>query len=194
VGAGLSLPAVRAISPNALMSVFGQNFAPPGTLKQIGAADLLNGNLPTNLIDVCVLVDNVAAPLFAITDTQVNFQAPVLPSAGTVSVQVATRCGTGNQVLSNAITISVQNTTPEFFYFKQSADGRNPIAAVNALSGTYIGAPGLLPGATFAPAKPGDVLTLFLTGLGATSPAFAPGILPDRAVRWSAPCKCKSAR
>jgi uncharacterized protein (TIGR03437 family) len=156
VGAGLSLPAVRAISPNALMSVFGRNFAPAGTLTQVGPADLVNGKLPTNLMDVCVLVDNIAAPLLAITESQVNFQAPVLPAAGTVSVQVATGCGTGTQVLSNAISISVQTTTPEFFYFKHSEDGRNPIAAVNAVSGTYIGAPGLLPGATLVPAKPGE--------------------------------------
>ena len=31
------------------------------------------------------------------------------------------------------------------------------------------------------PAKPRDVLTLFLTGVGATSPAFAPGVLPNKA-------------
>jgi uncharacterized protein (TIGR03437 family) len=45
----------------------------------------------------------------------------------------------------------------------------------------YVGTPGLLPGATFVPASAGDVLTLYLTGLGLTNPAFAPGVLPDRA-------------
>ena len=60
-------------------------------------------------------------------------------------------------------------------------DGRNPIAASNATTPGLVGRPGLLPGAVFAPARPGDVVTLFMTGLGATDPAFQPGELPDRA-------------
>jgi uncharacterized protein (TIGR03437 family) len=39
----------------------------------------------------------------------------------------------------------------------------------------------LLTGGTFAPAKPGDVLTLYATGLGLTNPGFAAGQLPGTA-------------
>jgi uncharacterized protein (TIGR03437 family) len=39
----------------------------------------------------------------------------------------------------------------------------------------------LLTGGTFAPAKPGDVLTLYATGLGLTNPSFAAGQLPSGA-------------
>jgi len=37
----------------------------------------------------------------------------------------------------------------------------------------------LISGANFAPAKPGDVLTLYATGFGLTTPAFEAGQLPD---------------
>jgi uncharacterized protein (TIGR03437 family) len=50
-----------------------------------------------------------------------------------------------------------------------------------------VGAPGLIPGGNFAPAKPGDVVTLFLNGLGATSPSFAAGELPSGAGSTVAP-------
>lgn len=62
---------------------------------------------------------------------------------------MATGCGTGNQVVTNAEPITFQATAPEFFYCKHSLDGKNPIAVVNAVSGAYIGAPGLLAGAHF---------------------------------------------
>ena len=80
MGAGLSVPAVKAISPNGIISVFGQNFAPAGTLHQVGKGELVNGELPTNVMNICVLVGTTPAPIFALTDTQVNFQAPTLPT------------------------------------------------------------------------------------------------------------------
>ena len=178
VGAGLSTPAVRALSPNAIASVFGDGFAPPGTLKVVGASDLVNGRLPTNVNGVCVYVNNVPAPLFFVIPNQVNFQVPQLPAAGNVGVQVATSCGTASEVRTFSEPIASTAAAPEFFYFKQSPDGRNPIAALNAVNGNFIGPAGLIAGVNFVPALPGDVLTLFLTGGGNTAPPFMPGELP----------------
>ena len=45
----------------------------------------------------------------------------------------------------------------------------------------------MISGATFTPAKPGDYLTLFATGFGATNPAFAPGVLPSGVAKVTAP-------
>ena len=75
----------------------------------------------------------------------------------------------------------MQAAPPEFFSFVLNPDGRNPIAAINATTPGLVGRPALLPGAVFAPARPGDVVALFMTGLGATNPAFQSGELPDRA-------------
>lgn len=183
VGAGLSVPAVKALSSNGIASVFGSNFAVSGTARTVGAADLFNGQLPTKLAGACVLVGGTPAPIFYVQPNQINFQAPQLPASGTVQVQVATACGAAAELRSNAVTVSVQPATPEFFYFVQTASGNNPIAAQDALSGANIGLPGLLPGATFTPAKPNEILTLYATGLGATNPSFAAGQLPTQAAQ-----------
>ena len=66
---------------------------------------------------------------------QVNFQAPQLTGSST-TVQVVTGCGAANEARSAAITVAVQPPSPEFFYFVQNANGRNPIAAVNATTGS----------------------------------------------------------
>jgi len=176
VGAGLSTPLVRTLSPNAIASVFGDSFAPVGTAKTVGPSDLVTGRLPTNVNGVCVFVNNVAAPLFFLGAAQINFQAPALPASGAAGVQVATSCGTPNETRSFAEPVAVAAVTPEFFYFKQNVNGNNPIAAVNAVTGAFIGSPDL--GGSFTPTLPGDILTLFLTGGGLTNPAFNPGELP----------------
>jgi uncharacterized protein (TIGR03437 family) len=184
VGAGLSTPLVRSLSPNGILTVFGSNFAAAGTLKAVGVDDLVNGKVPTKLAGICVLVGETPAPVFAVTPTQINFQAPQVPSSsGATSVQVVTGCGAANEFRSNAENISVQPAAPEFFYFVQNQGGKNPIAAVNLSTGTYVGQAGLIPNVTFAPAKPGDILTLYGTGFGATSPSYASGELPGDAAQ-----------
>ncbi|HEV8147920.1 MAG TPA: FG-GAP-like repeat-containing protein [Bryobacteraceae bacterium] len=178
VGAGLSAGGVHTLSPNGIASVFGDSFAAAGTLKIVRAADFLNGRVPTLAGGVCVFVNNVAAPIFLVTPTQVNFQVPQIPSSGTAQVQVATACGTGNEIRTLSEPVAVAPTAPEFFYFTQAADGKNQIAAVNGVNGNYIGTRGLIAGLNFFPALEGDIILLFFTGGGTTNPAFAPGELP----------------
>jgi uncharacterized protein (TIGR03437 family) len=142
---------------------------------------LLNGSISTELNGVCVLVGSTKAPILAVTPAQVNFQAPQGLTPGTVSVQVVTGCGSANEKRSDPQTVTARSASPEFFYFAQATSGQNPIAAVNASTGVFVGTPGLLAGGAFAPAKPGDVLTLYATGLGLTNPSFAAGQLPSAA-------------
>jgi len=177
VGAGLSVPPVLTLAPNSIVSIFGTHFSPSGTSRNVGPADLVNGKIPTNLAGVCAMFGDQRAPIFAVYPGQLNVQVPRIP-AGATAVQVITECDTPQAQTSNSVASVVQAAAPEFFYFLQSAGGHNPIAAVNAVTGSYVGAAGLLPGTSFAPAKPGDILTLFGTGFGATSPDFGPGELP----------------
>jgi uncharacterized protein (TIGR03437 family) len=181
--AGLSNPAVKVLSPNAIVTIFGTNFAPAGTAKQAG---LVNGQLPTNLAGVCVEFGTVAAPIFGVYPTQINVQVPSV-APGNVPVQVITDCNTPQAVASPPVSVPAQDTAPEFFYFATTSSGANPIAAINAVTGGYVGAAGLISGATFTPAKPGEYLTLFATGFGATNPAFAPGVLPSGTAPVTAP-------
>jgi uncharacterized protein (TIGR03437 family) len=185
VGAGNSVPAVKAISPNGLATLYGSGFAPAGTSNAQWAANLVHGNVSTEMDGVCVLVGSTRAPITYLSPGQINFQTPqgILP--GTVSVSVATACGTPSQVQSTPQTVPSQAASPEFFYFLATASGQNPIAAENALTGVFVGAPGLIPGVTFTPAKPGDLVALYATGLGLTTPPFAAGVLPSAAA-WAA--------
>jgi uncharacterized protein (TIGR03437 family) len=176
-GAGLSAPAQRGVAVNGIASVFGKNFAPAGTAARVGAADLVNGRVPSHLAGVCVQVGTVRAPVFAVYPTQVNFQVPPA-GAGPREVQVIASCGTSTEVRSNAETITIQTAAPEFFYFKNNPDGRNPIAAVNAVTGAFLAAADLFPSGGFVPAKPDDIVSLFGTSFGGTNPSIAPGEFP----------------
>ena len=159
--------------------VSGSSFAPDGTDIRVSPADLVNGRMPMNIGGVCVLVNSAPAPMLALTPNQISFPVPQTPVPGTLFVQVATGCGTEAEMRSNTETVAVQSASPEFFYFVRAAAGQNPIVA-RAEAGALVGTPGLLPDATFAPAKPGDVITLYATGLGVTSPSFAAGELPSQ--------------
>jgi uncharacterized protein (TIGR03437 family) len=108
-------------------------------------------------------------------------------AAGNSTLFVTTNCDTPQAETSNAVVVTIQAAAPEFFYFVHNGSGHNPIAAINAVTGAFVGAADLSAEVSFAPAKPGDILTLFGTGLGATDPAFGPGELPSGAAHVTAP-------
>ncbi len=177
LGAGLSTPAQRTVAVNGIASVFGSNFAPPGTAVQVGDGDLVNGKVPTTLAGACVTVGGVKAPIFLVYPGQINFQIPTV-TAGPAAVQVTSSCGLANELKSNTDSITVQASAPEFFYLKPNTGGRNPIAARDAVSGAVIGAADLFPGGGTAPAQPGEYVALYATSFGATNPAINPGDIP----------------
>ena len=181
VGAGLSQPSVIHVSPNGLITLFGQNFAPGATSRAVTTADLENGQLPVNLACTCVTVDHRLAPMLYVSPTGINVQAPSLSPDADLSLQVVANCGAPNEKMSAPQTVPAQETAPEFFFFKQNAGGTNPVAATDAVSGALIGSSGLLPGATFTPARPGEYVALYATGLGLTDPALAAGAIANQA-------------
>ena len=177
-GAALSVPAVRALSTGGIASVFGKNFGAATTFQNVAQDDLLNGRVSVNFRSVCVDVAGVRAPVFGVSDGQVNFQVPVVGSGGTAAVRVIAACGTPTEVASDALSVATQAATPEFFYFAHNPDGHNPVAATDSITGVAIAAADLFPGSGFAPAHPKQFVTIYATGFGATSPSFAPGEFP----------------
>jgi len=185
VSAGLSTPVVRTVAPNSILSVFGENFASAGTARLVGSADLVNGRLPENLGGVCVEIGGQRARIFHLFPTQINIQAPTLTGTGPRAVQVVLNCGATGETKSNTEMVPAQAVAPEFFFFVRNTDGRNPIAAIDAATGALIGTPRLAdrfpdPKPRFVAARPNQVITFFLTGLGRTDPPFEAGVLPDR--------------
>jgi uncharacterized protein (TIGR03437 family) len=180
-GIGASLPAVTTISPGALFSIYGQDFVAANAGRRVNPNELVNGVLPTNLLGVCVSVGGKSAPLLDVYPNQVNAVAPAVTPATQAAVVVTTGCDTPNAVQSVPQFVQVTPASPEFLYFVQNANGQNPVAAVNSLNGAYVGPASL--GAGFAPAHPGDVITVFGSGFGPTNPEVAPGAVASGAAQ-----------
>jgi uncharacterized protein (TIGR03437 family) len=117
-------------------------------------------------------------PVF-VSPNQINFQVPAVTLDALVNVRVIANCG-ASEVRSAPVAIHTAAASPELLYWVKNADGKNPIVAVNAVTGVYAGAADLIPGLTFVPAKPGDILTIYGVAFGPTNPAFAPGTAPDK--------------
>jgi uncharacterized protein (TIGR03437 family) len=178
-GAGGSVPAVTSISPGGFASLYGINFAPAGTSRSVLGSDLVNGILPTNLAGVCVQVDGLPAFLTYVSPAQVNIQVPAVHTGTNVTVQMTTGCGSASPLAGPSISVPSSSATPEFLFWTKTATGANPVIAVNAVTGAYVGAAGLIPGLTFVPAKPGDYLTIYGISFGAANPVVAPGAAPS---------------
>ena len=185
VGAGFSTPAVTSISPNGLFTIFGTKLA--STTAGLTQAEIVDNQLPTNLGGTCVESGTAKWGLFFVSPGQVNVLAGQLPGAGTAGLTVVTNCGTASEVSSPAFNVPVAPATPEFLYFLENSNGQNPVAAIDANTGAYIGTPGLISGANFTPAKAGQVLTAFGVGWGATTSSAPIGTIATAAENLTSP-------
>lgn len=154
------------IVAGAWTTLFGSNLA--AALKTWDGLIDAQGNFPTAIDGVRVTIDGLPAFINFISANQINVQAPALTRTGMVPVVVTTPGGTSETVMANVVRES-----PGLFLFTQSPV-RYP-AAVRATDGRFIAPAGLFPGLTTEPAKPGDIVLLFGTGFGPTTPAVTSG-------------------
>ena len=147
VGAGGSFSADRGGGARRTsVSLYGANFIAAGTHHDLSAADLVNGKVPTTLAGVCVSFGGSQGAMLNVYPGQINVQVPSLPP-GPIAVQVITNCGKSNAVASNFAGVMNQTASPEFFSFlPDPVAGKNPVAAINAMTFVRIGSPGLSPG------------------------------------------------
>ena len=123
-----------------------------------GSGDFPDSNaLPTNLNGVEVWVNGAPVPVYFISPTQVNAQAPANVS-GTMTVQVF-RLGLG----SNTLTAQVAQIQPSLYYY--TVNSKNYAAALFQ-DYSLMGDPAVVPGTHKA--KPGDIIQLYAAGLGPT--------------------------
>jgi uncharacterized protein (TIGR03437 family) len=95
-----------------------------------------------------------------VSPTQVNFLMPSNAGVGATTVQVKNLAGT-----SAPVTITVAAGAPQLF----TSDGKSAL-------GAHAG--GALLGKGSLAAAPGETISLYGTGLGATTPAQIPGVVP----------------
>lgn len=168
-------PAVREGAPNAIASVFGTEFAPAGTGVRNPLLDD-NDRIAAVLAETCVEVGGRRAPLFAVFPTQINFQIPDQAGLGPETVNVIRGCGTANERRSMDESFTINAAAPAFFLFNTV---RQAVAAIHDDNVSRVGPADLIPGAT-TPARPGEWLTIYGTGFGATNPTTATGEIPGR--------------
>ncbi len=173
-------PIVSNISPNAIISVFGQAFAPEGTQTLNPVLDV-TGKIAANLADTCLEIGGRRSPLYVVLPNQINAQAPHDLTAGRTTVAVVRGCGTGSERRGPAATVETAAVSPAFFNFPFDRDGRNPIVALQGGGSNLIGPPGLIPGVAFTPAEPGEIIGLFGTGFGETVLQLEAGRIPGAA-------------
>jgi uncharacterized protein (TIGR03437 family) len=144
----------------------GGSIIAPGGLASVYGSDLALGDasasalpLPSSLDGVTVSVGGWAARLLFVSRNQLNFQVPSATASGERQVHIQTSGG------SQSIPATVRPVAPAIF-------------VAGHPSGTLVG--------PNAPAVPGTMVTLFLTGLGATvvpvSDGSAPGPVPVQVI------------
>ncbi len=161
---------VSSIGPGALISLFGTNFQAGTQALPVAGGDLVNNAFPKQFSCMAVEVDGKRVPITYASGTQINAQAPFTLAPGPVSARVILNPDLVNQVTSDAATVTVQTLSPALFAF-----GPGWAAATSTSGPTYIADPAVVPGGVSA--KPGDVVTLWATGLGATTPASTEGAI-----------------
>jgi uncharacterized protein (TIGR03437 family) len=140
------------VAPGMLIAVFGDSMA-----SKVSSA--AGTPLPTALDGTSVEVNGQAIPLFFVSPKQINAQMP-FGISGQVQVRVRTAVA-----LSTPATVTVAASAPRLF--TKTMDGKGePILVHNA---------DWSPVSATSPARPGEYLILFLTGLGAVSPAIPAG-------------------
>lgn len=152
--------------PCGLAIIKGTGLA-PGITGTVSGSSLI-GPLPTSLAGVTVTIAGYSAPILSVSNVngqeQVNIQTPceVPFSPASVTVQVSG----GTTTVPNVPVFSVQ---PGIFEYFPSANQNQAVAL--RPDGSYV--------TPSNPARRGETITLFLTGLGQTTPALGtnrPGI------------------
>lgn len=142
------------IVPGSIQSLYGTALAPTTV-----AADV--PPLPNTLGDVTLELNGIPAPLFFVSPTQINFQAP-WDLGGFSSATLTVLNGT---LKSSPMQVSVAIAAPSLF----AADGSGAGQGVILISGPEVlAAPaGAFPGSR--PALHGETLEIYCTGLGPVS-------------------------
>ena len=141
------------VAPGAWISIYGTNLATAAVTA--GASDMTSGYLPTALGGTNVYIDGKPAYVYYVSPTQVNVVAPSDSNTGSVTVSVTNSSG------SASATATLQAVLPGLFV------ASNHVLAVRVSDSKVIDASGTV--------KPGDVLEIFGTGLGATASTVDPG-------------------
>jgi len=150
--------ATGPLAPNTIASLYGQNLS--WTTRAVSADDLRQGSLPTMLTGtgVWVLINNVPAPLYFVSPTQINLLIPGNLVPGTAYLQIVRDGRAGPKV-----RLRLREAAPALYLLDEAtAIAVRPDGSVATADN---------------PARPGEIVVLYGTGFGPTRPDFPPGAL-----------------
>jgi len=152
-----------SVAPGTIVAVFGSNLTdgtscvPPSCNPEFEA-----GKLKTTMSGAQITVNGLAVPIFYATPVQLGIQIPTDLPGTSASIRVTV----GGQT-SAPRDISIDPFAPGIFTASQDGKG----------SGTITHSDGSLVNAG-NPARPGEVVIIYATGLGQVTPAVPTGALP----------------
>jgi uncharacterized protein (TIGR03437 family) len=145
---------------NTFLTIYGQNLA--YVTKAISADDIHAGMLPAALqgTGVTVLINQIPADMYYVSPNQVNVLIPSSLRPGPVTIQLENYGAAGPP-----ISVPLGNAAPALFQLDATTviatHGNGPLVTQDS------------------PAKPGEVVVLYATGLGVTSPPAVPNQIPQ---------------
>jgi uncharacterized protein (TIGR03437 family) len=162
----------QAVTLGSFVAIFGSGFGSGGVAS--------SAPWPTSLGGTSVTMNGIPAPLYAVTDGQINAQVPfeALPSGQTSgSVNIIVQRGTQSSAVKS---FQVAAFAPGVFAIAGNGQGlANAISPDGALAGTS----GSVPGYAAHPAVPGGTIIVLATGLGATDSPIKSGNASSDALR-----------
>jgi uncharacterized protein (TIGR03437 family) len=160
------------VSPGEIIAIFGSGMGPSSVLQATPVCNPAPCVFPTSLGTPPVLVEFeltptiwTPAPLVFVFANQIN---AVVPFAATSGSTVAMRV-TYNALVSDPVTLAVEDAEPGLFTTDSSGRGQGAILNFHAATNSY----SLNSGNN--PALKGSTVVMFLTGGGALNPAASDG-------------------
>ncbi len=152
VNAASSAPFIAGLAPGELITLYGSGLAASTVVAQALP-------FPTTLGDVQVSINGRPAPIYYVSPTQISVIVPYETEISFAAVQV-----TNNGAKSNTVTVYMNDAAPGIFSVPPGGLG---YAAALHPDYSVVSAAN--------PAKKGETIQVFLTGLGTVSPAAAAG-------------------
>lgn len=145
-------PTGTPIAPGQFITIFGENLGPENPLVSVAP-------FPNILGGVSVTIQGRAAPIYFVSRNQMSALVPFATSG--VQAEIVVR--NGNQE-SNRVTVPVARTAPGVYSLTQN--GLGPGAVLRSDFSVLT---------SMNPARRGDTILVYLTGLGALNPALQDG-------------------
>jgi len=175
----------QTISPGTWIEIHGANLS--ATTRDWQSGDFNGDTAPTSLDGVSVKIDGKAAFLGSISPTMVKAQVPDgIGMGSSLEVELTNASGRTTSRVNSARVSPAMLATPAF-----NVGERQFVAALHSDFSTFVGRTGLISGVSTRPAKPGDTISIYAVGCGATNPASPAGVIARQARPLASPVQVR---